>query len=1149
MSRKLLLILSSSFCLFIFHGKVKAQYNLTSSPFVENFDQIESGLPEGFSVYSAGSPDALGTIATFNTAKNNWNNTAGAFKNFATATGKAATTGSADQAASTDRALGVRQTGSMGDPGAAFVFQVANTSNRSAFKLDFDLQSLDINSPRSVQWKVQYGIGTSPSTFADALSITDSASHTSMTTGGNQFFSDNIVVDFGNALDNIAEVVTIRIVTLSASTGSGNRPSTAIDNFRLSWSDIDNDAPSIRLADKEDHNISSLSFPSTSIGTPSVLSFTLTGKNLTDSVRLSFSKTGYKISSDSLDFENTLSLSPSEVNARKLFIKFDPTVAGKISDTLNLVSAGVPPVHLSLSGVAVDPNNTDFEFNTCGNNEQPTDGFTQYSVTGDYQSWVCTSYGLNNTNGINMNGYSSGNNDNDDWLISPKITRIFNQIPVLSFYSRGEFNGPSLQLLVSTDYDGAGNPENFTWTDLKATFPNLDNTWTLTDGINLTEYKGTPFYFAFRYISSQAEGAARWTLDSIRISDQASLFSVKPMLNNFRATAVGSYSAGAPVSLQSIGNGDIHIAAPASFEVSTDSASYATSIDIPAKDAEAGMVFYVRFAPKEEKLLVKDSLHITSASGVINNSVILSGSSIPKAATLNVAAYNMSFFASSGSSAIVRTNEQINEQINNIATVLEHMDADIIAFEEMSNDSGMNVLLSKVNAVAGKHYKAIISGFWSHKELADPTYPPQKIGFIYDSSRVTLSSNEAPRAMFGDSTQNGYGYSNNGGAYGSSFWASGRLPYMATFIANINGKRQKLRMVVIHAKAGGDADSYQRRLADLQVLHDSLNSAAYNADNIMILGDFNDRLSTSINIGSSSSYKAFVDDAQYQKLTYTLDTAGQTSFPGDDGMIDNMLFRPSPESALAMIPVPSATSGPSISWGMAAASDGIVYLDSSIAIEDPRQYIGDYNKIVGSDHLPIYARFDITTDDIALPITSIDNIVAMQSDTKVDVSWTTHSELDNQYFLIERAVDGTHFSEIGRVTGKGTTTNSHTYTFSDLSPVAGKDYYRIKQVGGNGDIYYSDVASVNFTPVSDITYKLYPNPVHNHLTIALSGTDDTRLSVVLVNIAHGVVLQAEGDLSEINRAINKKIPGLATGIYFIDLVSGNKHYKFKFLKR
>ena len=59
-----------------------------SSPFVEDFDQIENGLPEGFSVYSASSQDAIGTAATFNTAKNNWNNTAGAFKNFAAATGK-----------------------------------------------------------------------------------------------------------------------------------------------------------------------------------------------------------------------------------------------------------------------------------------------------------------------------------------------------------------------------------------------------------------------------------------------------------------------------------------------------------------------------------------------------------------------------------------------------------------------------------------------------------------------------------------------------------------------------------------------------------------------------------------------------------------------------------------------------------------------------------------------------------------------------------------------------------------------------------------------------------------------------------------------------------------------------------------------------
>jgi hypothetical protein len=203
---------------------------LGTSPFQLNFDGIGSPLPTGVTIRNAGSATALGTVQTANTAANvTWGSFSGGAKVFASATGLTSSTDSATQSQTANRAIGYRQTGSNGDPGAAFVFELDNTTGKNNFKLEFKLQSLDATSPRSVSWKVDYGLGDAPNSFT-TITTTGTA-----TTGGSTFTNNTINADFGTALDNKSGKVWIRIIALTSSTGSGNRPSSAVDDFKLTW--------------------------------------------------------------------------------------------------------------------------------------------------------------------------------------------------------------------------------------------------------------------------------------------------------------------------------------------------------------------------------------------------------------------------------------------------------------------------------------------------------------------------------------------------------------------------------------------------------------------------------------------------------------------------------------------------------------------------------------------------------------------------------------------------------------------------------------------------------------------------------------------------------------------------------------------------
>lgn len=212
---------------------------LTTSPLTINFDNIgTSGLPSGVYIKQDASSLDLGNEGTvYNnnfTTPTAWSQTSLGFKNYASATGLTAAASATVQNASTNRALGFRQTsaaGSGGDPGAAFAFQLANTTGKSNLQLEFKLQSLDaITLGRTATWRVDYGIGLSPVAFSTVVT-----SPPTLTTTNGTFLNSTVTVNFGSALNNISQPIWIRIVTLTSTSGGGNRPSTAVDDVKFSW--------------------------------------------------------------------------------------------------------------------------------------------------------------------------------------------------------------------------------------------------------------------------------------------------------------------------------------------------------------------------------------------------------------------------------------------------------------------------------------------------------------------------------------------------------------------------------------------------------------------------------------------------------------------------------------------------------------------------------------------------------------------------------------------------------------------------------------------------------------------------------------------------------------------------------------------------
>lgn len=223
-----------------FAGKAQtySAVTLTDTFYHQDFSTLATALPTGWHVFTGAKVDSLGVTRDTSATKlvltpTNWANITGNFRNVASTT--LGQIDSAAQAAATNRALGVRQVsynnGTFGatDSGASMCIKLANTEHLGGFKLSFRLQSADTSSPRTTTWTVDYGMGALPTSFTAATAV-------GTLTTGNHVFSDNVVtVNFGTALDSLSGPVWIRIAALQASTGSGNRATTAIDDFHLSY--------------------------------------------------------------------------------------------------------------------------------------------------------------------------------------------------------------------------------------------------------------------------------------------------------------------------------------------------------------------------------------------------------------------------------------------------------------------------------------------------------------------------------------------------------------------------------------------------------------------------------------------------------------------------------------------------------------------------------------------------------------------------------------------------------------------------------------------------------------------------------------------------------------------------------------------------
>ncbi len=164
------------------------------------------------------------------------------------------------------------------------------------------------------------------------------------------------------------------------------------------------------------------------------------------------------------------------------------------------------------------------------------------------------------------------------------------------------------------------------------------------------------------------------------------------------------------------------------------------------------------------------------------------------------------------------------------------------------------------------------------------------------------------------------------------------------------------------------------------------------------------------------------------------------------------------------------------------------------------------------------------------PITLI-NFQAIKNNSNVNINWQTVSEINNDYFVLEKSKDGIEFNAIENIKGAGNSNVLLNYNIIDYTPYNGISYYRLKQVDYTGIISYSKITSIFFNEKNNI----YPNPTYG--IINFTGTEDISNIIVYNNI---------GEIISINIISNTlDLSDYPIGIYFINI----NHIVYKIIKQ
>lgn len=225
------------------------------------------------------------------------------------------------------------------------------------------------------------------------------------------------------------------------------------------------------------------------------------------------------------------------------------------------------------------------------------------------------------------------------------------------------------------------------------------------------------------------------------------------------------------------------------------------------------------------------------------------------------------------------------------------------------------------------------------------------------------------------------------------------------------------------------------------------------------------------------------------------------------------------------------------------ASNWLVEYESGSAINDSTDggiHDGSADQSGSIDVIDTPADMNWSLSGTALPVELL-RFDAQLSNNEVLLEWSTASELNSDYFAVERRGNDTEFKVVAEIAASGNSTTHKQYSALDAQPLAGINYYRLKQVDLDGTFTYYPVKTVDVKSTSGI--RLFPNPVVDKMEV----NGDFSIAQAYTIISQNGAEVKSGVLFGTGQRLD--LSSLDPGMYILKIGEGDSAEGFQFLKQ
>ncbi|MGG9970576.1 beta strand repeat-containing protein [Ferruginibacter sp. SUN002] len=220
------------------------------------------------------------------------------------------------------------------------------------------------------------------------------------------------------------------------------------------------------------------------------------------------------------------------------------------------------------------------------------------------------------------------------------------------------------------------------------------------------------------------------------------------------------------------------------------------------------------------------------------------------------------------------------------------------------------------------------------------------------------------------------------------------------------------------------------------------------------------------------------------------------------------------------------------------------YLSTSKAIDLSTTTYVDFDAV--SNNTATFAdRFRIVFKAAGTTPVTITNLNATQKNTAMQVDWKVPVENGVKQYEVERSSNGINFTKVGIVPATTNNGGSAVYSFMDVAPVAGTNYYRIKTIDISGAVRFTYIVKVNYGQ-SAPSITLNSTFINDgRFSLSLTNQERGRYNIRVLNTVGQEVLKTSFEHPGGNSTQTINLPGSVKGIYHLEVIKPNRISEIK----